>query len=297
MDTFTALYAQRLGLQEAAFMRIDHEDAMVAIVYKVTQETGAPLILKICERENDYLREVFFLNYFADVLPVARIVQVVQPALDTHGAILMECFSGTLLTTAEVSDALAYKIGAALASIHLHRTTGYGDLIQPNELSCDPRPYFTMKFEEGLDECKPHLPTEWIEKIRLYFYEQITLLDRVDGPCIVHRDFRPGNLMVCDGKLQGVIDWAGARASFAEEDFCALEHGEWAKNLDFKKAFLEGYASIRPVPDYKELTQLLRLSKAIATIGFTVKRGTWQDAHARIYQFNRSFLETALKLV
>jgi hypothetical protein len=35
---------------------------------------------------------------------------------------------------------------------------------------------------------------------------------------------------------------------------------------------------------------LLRLSKAIATIGFTVKRGTWDGRDAHLYQFNRRFL-------
>jgi hypothetical protein len=68
-----------------------------------------------------------------------------------------------------------------------------------------------------------------------------------------------------------------------------MEHGEWPAPC--KKAFLAGYASIRKVPDYNALMPLLRLSKAIATIGFTVKCGTWDNLHARIYQFNRRFLD------
>lgn len=67
----------------------------------------------------------------------------------------------------------------------------------------------------------------------------------VDGPCAVHRDYRPGNLMVHQGKLQGIIDWAGARASFAEEDFCSIEHGEWMVAPHLKKALLDGYTTER----------------------------------------------------
>ena len=93
----------------------------------------------------------------------------------------------------------------------------------------------------------------------------------------MHRDFRPGNIIVHEGKLQGIIDWAGARASFAEEDLCSLEHGEWSNNPHSIKPLLAGYASIRPVPDYMRLIPFLRLNKAIATIGFTVKRGTWAN--------------------
>lgn len=286
-----AFYQQRLKLESSVFWRIDHEDAMVAIVYKVTMPDGKPLILKICSGVNDYLREVHFLNYFAGQLPVPRILEAVPPENDLHGAVLMECLPGNLLKSGEFVNGLAYEIGSLLARIHLNRAPGYGDLIQ-NELNPDPKVYFTFKFDEGLDECTKHLPDALIAQCRRYHEAHIDRLTSVDGPCIVHRDFRPGNLMVDGGKFQGIIDWAGARASFAEEDLCSLEHGEWPNNPVSKKAFLEGYASIRPIPHYQEIMPLLRLSKAIATIGFTVKRGTWEKSGARVYRYNRNFLDT-----
>lgn len=291
MKHLISLYQQLLNLQTANFSLIDHEDAMVAIVYKVTQLNGEQLILKVCERPHDYLREVYFLKHFAGILPVPKIIQLVEPMEGRHGAILMECLPGTLLKTDELTETLAYDIGRCLACIHLSRLLGYGDPLQ-DDLNPDPRVYFTLKFEEGLDECRHHLPMGLIEHCQSYYEAHVDGLMSVDGPCIVHRDFRPGNLIVCDGKLQGIIDWAGARASFAEEDFCSMEHGEWSIDRAHKKSFLAGYASIRPVPDYKQLIPLLRLNKAIATIGFTVKRGTWENAGSRVYQYNRQFLET-----
>ena len=75
MGNLIPLYRQRLSLQRATFSRIDHDDAMVALVYKVTQPTGTELILKVCARNNDYLREVFFLKHFCGILPVPRIIQ------------------------------------------------------------------------------------------------------------------------------------------------------------------------------------------------------------------------------
>lgn len=291
MNDQIALYQQRLILQAATFSRIDHEDAMVATVYRVTQLDGKQFILKICDRINDYLREVHFLKFFADKLPVPRIIQVVQPDEHIHGAILMEYLPGALLQSKELSESLAYEIGRCLACIHLTRLSGYGDPIQGN-LNTDPRVYFTLKFEEGLDECNNHLPLSLIEKCRRYYDSHLHLLMSVDGPCIVHRDFRPGNLIIQNGQLKGIIDWAGARASFAEEDFCSLEHGEWSNNPINKKSFLLGYATVRPVPDYNHLIPFLRLNKAIATIGFTIKRGTWKSNNAGLYQYNRCFLET-----
>lgn len=291
MDNLIPVYQELFNLKQAKFVRIDHEDAMVAVVYKITQPTAAPLILKICERVNDYAREMYFLNHFSDQLPVPRIVQAVHPEDGIPGAILMECLHGTLIKEADFTNALAYEVGSLLARIHLNRVPLYGDLTQPESLSLDPRVYVTMKFEEGLAECKDHLPAALLERCRLYYDTHVNLLTLVDGPCITHRDFRAGNVMVYNGKIQGIIDWSSARASFAEEDFCTLEHKGWPLNSHNKSSFLAGYASIRPIPDYASMMVLLRLSRAIATIGFLVKRGTW-DKETRLYHYNRQFLET-----
>lgn len=289
MKPLIDVYQNLLNLKNAVFLRIDHEDAMVAIVYKIILENSEPLILKICTRPNDYLREVYFLKLFAGQIPVPQLVQVVPPTNHVYGAILMEYLPGSLLNSTEITKELAYELGSQLARIHLNRLPGYGDPIQ-DELNQESRIYFSLKFEEGMDECKNHLPRNLMEQCYRYYETHLDLLTSVDGPCVVHRDFRPGNLMVHDGKLQGIIDWAGARASFAEEDFCSLEHGEW---LNYHhKTFLAGYATIRPIPNYKKLIPFLRLNKAIATIGFTVKQNTWDNTHARVYQLNRRYLDT-----
>lgn len=288
--TLINTYQQLLNFQEATFSLIDHEDAMVATVYKITKPNGEPFILKISKRSNDYFREALFLKHFAQTLPVPKIIQLIDPREEIQGAILMEYLPGALLKVEDLTATLAYEIGSCLATIHLNRLSGYGDPIQ-NNLTSDPRSYFTLKFEEGLEECKSQLPSLLIEKCLNYYQASLNLLNTVDGPCVVHRDFRPGNILVQEGKLKGIIDWAGARASFAEEDFCSLEHGEWLYDPLIKESFLKGYASIRSIPNYKPLISFLRVNKAIATIGFTVKQGTWNGSCCHLYQYNCQFLE------
>ena len=295
MNDLIAVYRQQLHLQKAHFSHIDHEDAMVATVFKVTEPDGKQLILKICSRSGDYFREVYFLKHFAGKLPVPHIIQLAPPKKHVPGAVLMECLPGDLLKTADLSHKLIYEIGALFARIHLERVSGYGDLTEPDQLSSDPRVSFTLKFEEGLEECSGHLPESLIKKCREYFSLHVDLLLSTDGPCMIHRDFRPGNLLVENGKLQGIIDWSSGRGGFAEEDFCPLEFGEWSSKDDYKNFFLKGYASIRNIPDYRSIMPLLRLSRAVGAIGFTVKRNTWESKNARIYQFNRQFLESFLQ--
>ncbi|MCC2666806.1 MAG: uncharacterized protein K0S63_722 [Gammaproteobacteria bacterium] len=291
-DNSIDLYQQRLKLQGATFLRIEHDDAMVAVVFKVLQPRSAPLILKICSRPGDYLREVYFLKRLSGALPVPRIQQLIEPEPDLHGAILMECLPGALLKKADFTEALVHEIGSCLAQIHLNCMPAYGDLTQADNLSVDPRVHFTLRFEESLSECSNELPMKLLQQCQDYYDEHINLLASVDGPCIIHRDFRPGNIMIHNGKLQGIIDWASGRAGFAEEDFCPIGLGEWGFTPVYKKYFLEAYASVRPVPKYDPIMPLLRLSRAVAAVGFTIKYKTWKSRHARFYQINRQVIES-----
>ncbi len=285
------LYKKLLNLHEdTEFVHITHEDAIVATVYKIIQPPNLQYVLKISESPYDYWREKYFLQYFSKILPVPNIIKTIQPKNDIHGAILMEYLPGDLLKIDELSNQSAYKIGAILAQIHTNNTEGFGDLTKPDQLTQDPRVYFSKKFNENINECKDHLPTSLIKKCRAYHQSTLDLLTSTDGPCIIHRDFRPGNIIYFNGSLQGIIDWASARASFAEDDFCPMEHGEWLKFNPYKKSFLAGYASVRQVPHYKEVMPLLRLNRALAIIGFTVQNSTWNGANTKLYQFNYKFL-------
>lgn len=290
MDPQADLYRRKLHFPNAIFTYIDHEDAMVAAVFKISQPSSPDLILKVCSRKGDFLRESYFLNLFAGKIPVPKIIQLIEPEAGMDAAVLMECVPGDLLKSDAVTKALASEIGSLLARIHLEHAEGYGDLTDPSLLSGDPRIPFTMKFEEGLEECKGHLPASLLKACRWHFDKNIDLLLSADGPLVIHRDFRPGNIIACDGKVKGIIDWSSGRGGFAEDDFCPLEFGEWP--IGCKNAFLEGYTSIRKVPDYKPIMPLLRLSRAVAAVGFTVKRGSWESRNSKLYQFNLNYLES-----
>jgi tRNA A-37 threonylcarbamoyl transferase component Bud32 len=136
MNNLITYYVEKFNLQNATLIRIEHEDALVAVVYKV-QSSDREYILKICTRTHDYLCEVYFLNYLADKLPVPHIIKMIQPRADAYGAILMEYIHGNLLKTTEFTATLAYEIGSLLAKIHTNKAAGYGDLTQ-NHLSSDP---------------------------------------------------------------------------------------------------------------------------------------------------------------
>lgn len=261
-------------LENAQLTLIEHADAMVAKVYLVKLESGQELILKYSERPKDYQRESYFLKRLQGVIPVPRVLQE-----DYSHALLMEKLPGHLMSHADFTKSVAFELGTILATLHQIKMELFGDPTEEDTLSSDPFIPFTAKFEEGLAECSGHLPPELLKKCKDHFHKLIEQHHQVDGPCLIHRDFRPGNIFVHQGRIQGIIDWASSRSGFAEEDFCALEENQLCNT-----SFLEGYASIRPVPDYQKILPLLKLSKAIASIGFTVKIGTWNSRDAAFYQ-------------
>lgn len=285
-------YIELLGLNDGTeFIKIDHEDAMVATVYKVTQPNKLPLILKICDRVKDYSAELYFLSYFSGKISVPNIINTVEPDENIDGAILMEYLAGGLLKISSITKELAFEIGQSLALIHENSTSVFGYLTKNFKLNEQVDTSFIEKFEEGIEECKLHIPASLTDKVSQYYKDHLFLLDKVDGPCIIHRDFRPGNIIIQNNKLQGIIDWSSARSSFAEDDFCSIEHGEWGNFNGHKSYFINGYAQVRPVPNYTKIMPLLRLNRAIAVIGFTVKSDSWDSVHADVYNFNRQFLD------
>jgi aminoglycoside phosphotransferase (APT) family kinase protein len=222
-------YKKQLDLEDAECIRIDHADTMIAHVYRVTQTGKEDRILKVCPRTGDFTREKHFLKLLAGTLPVPKIIASAPP-----GALLIECLKGDLLQEKDWTSALASEVGVVLARLHSINVKTFGDPTKPKTLTPDPKIYFGQKFEEELDECRGHLPQELIEKCQNYYDSHLHHLAAVDGPCIVHRDFRPGNLIVDNGKLQGVTDWASGRLGFAEQDFI---------NQSWPPSFLKGYAS------------------------------------------------------
>lgn len=289
-------YKVLLNLEkEVSFSKIEHDDAMVADVYKVERFQKPCLILKICERFRDYTSEVYFLNHFKNQIQVPAIVKTLPPSQENHGAILMEYLSGELLNPSLITREIAFQLGKSLATIHSNKTDGFGYLNRKSQLALEPTSYFKEQFLESIDECRNHLPSSLIAKLCHYFDKTLHLIEKTDGPCIIHRDFRPGNILIENNHLSGIIDWSSARSSFAEDDFCSIFHGQWGDFNGYKEHFFEGYTSIRKVPEYHQLMPLLRLNRAIAFIGFTVKRHTWNTIDSKLYQFNRHFIDYFFK--
>jgi hypothetical protein len=80
MESLISLYKKRLNLPDAQFAFIDHEDAMVAAVFKISQPGNPDLILKVCSQKRRLFKRVLSsYSRFAGKIPVPKIIQLIEP--------------------------------------------------------------------------------------------------------------------------------------------------------------------------------------------------------------------------
>lgn len=298
MDDSPEAILNKLGIPFDSCEEIAHDDAMSSRVYRALHQQESPLILKFSHSPDRFRRETHFLSRLSGVIPVPKLVTTLDPQDNFAGAIVMEQSKGHLLNRATFTNNEAFQLGAILGTLHMQPAPWYGDLTLPKARHSAPleaQEHLLAYFQESLDECKAILPAALLSRVVRYVHEGLYFLQEVEGPCIVHRDYRPGNAIADNGKITAIIDFENTKGSFSQEDFVLIEYLVWSKYPGTKPSFLEGYASIRPLPPLGELISYLCLIKAMGAIGFTAARGTWNTKHARIFQENLKYIEASLQ--
>jgi len=149
-------------------------------------------------------------------------------------------------------------------------------------------------FYESLSECRGYVESELLEKAKDYILHNLEKINSFDGPCIVHRDYRPGNVIFKNGSIKAVIDFENAMISCSEEDFSAINLLVWDKYPKTKNSFLKGYSSKRKLPDLERTLPVLRVVKILGAIGFTIARKTYNNKHKYIFDSNLNLLKDLL---
>nr|WP_245237167.1 phosphotransferase [Paenibacillus ihuae] len=92
-------------------------------------------------------------------------------------------------------------------------------------------------------------------------------------------DFRPGNILVSNNKVIGIIDYESARRGSAEIDFAKINRYVWEVNPQSKPAYVEGYESIRPLPELERILPFYNFYDAFSAVAWCEKRGIEQNKH------------------
>jgi Ser/Thr protein kinase RdoA (MazF antagonist) len=285
-------FLEKLHLEEKMLnhQKISHKDSLSSDVFRIDLKNEKSVILKVFFKEEKWKREIYFLKLLKDHIKVPKIFKTIPPEKDQKPALLMEFLEGEVIFLEKLTNDISFKLGELLATLHKFPTKKYEDIAIKTKNPMDGKKLFEESFQEHFLECKNHLSTKLLKKIEDFHNSNIEKFENVDGPCVVHRDFRPGNVLAKDKSIVGLIDFENTLFSFAEEDFSQMEHLVWEKHPETKKFFLKGYERIRKLPDFERVLPLLRINRALGSIGFTIERNTLKTTHKFVYEENLEFL-------
>lgn len=227
----------------------DVPDSFSSLVYKLTLVNGEIVYVKIPYNKDKLFREFQVLETLKGVIPLPKVLDIWFGDESTTGALLLSAIEGTPCTE-DMDEKLSFQIGVYHAMLHEVKTPGYGyhaidgfKLLDQNNW----RLHIRRNFEKWKEPCKEILDPELFERCILHFDGVFSALPNPDGPCIVHMDFRPGNILVNGNKVTGIIDFESARGGSSEIDFTKVNRYIWEVNPRTKLPYIEGYLTIRPV--------------------------------------------------
>lgn len=243
----------------------------------LTLHSGERLVLKIPFVQRKLQRELNALQHLQVDLPVPQVLDVWLPEDDQPGALLLSLLPGKIIT-GKVSQKLAYSLGELLARLHTHELSRFGDDFDSNELL--PAGWwelFDQAYKGWQPLCEQVLPATLIQRTLIAYDRLYRSLPDPDGPCYVHYDFRPGNVLVQHGRINGLIDFESTRGGSADLDFIKIKNEVWDVSPETRVPFLAGYRSIRDLPDIERTLPLYTLHNAYGGIAWCVRRSKLDD--------------------
>lgn len=263
-------------------------------VYKLTLAGGEQAYVKIPFNKDKLYREFRMLDTLKDVIPVPNVLDVWEGDETTTGALLLSAIQG-MACTADMDEKLAFQIGANHAMLHEVATPGYGvhatdgfKLLDRNNW----RLHIRDNVEKWKEPCKAILDPELYERCVQRFEDVYAALPEPDGPCIVHMDFRPGNILVHANKVTGIIDFESARGGSSEIDFTKINRYIWSVNPRTKLPYIEGYRSIRPMVNLETVLPFYDFYDAFSAVVWCKNRGI--DKNRPFLRENISILQQSV---
>ncbi|RAV08181.1 phosphotransferase family protein [Paenibacillus contaminans] len=260
-------------------------------VYKLELADGEIVYAKIPYNRDKLYREYRILEKLQQVLPVPKVLELWPGDESISGALLLSAIQGEPCS-GEMDEKLAYEIGVCHAKLHEVTMPGYGYEVQDGFRFLernDWRLHIRNNFEKWKKPCQEILEAGLFTRCVDYFDEAFHALPQQDGPCIVHMDFRPGNILLHDGKVAGIIDFESARGGSSEIDFTKVNHYIWEVYPHTRKPYIQGYESVRPIIDLDKVLPFYSFYDAFGAVVWCKNRGL--DERRDFLQENIAVLE------
>lgn len=244
-------------------------------VCSLVLQDNEKVILKIPYSKDKLIKEYKMLQLLEGRIPTPKILDFWEGDDEIPGALLLSYIDGEPITY-NITDKTAYQMGELLAKLHSIR-------IERDMLGDAYELIYTEKdewwmiirewFEDCVEDCKKILNAKLLDKcIRLFdfYYED---LPEPDYPSIVHMDYRPGNILIKDSNVTGLLDFETARIGSADVDFSKMKLFVWDLYPNTREEFLSGYSTIRKLPNFEKTLPFYLLFNTFTGVGWCVHRG------------------------
>lgn len=237
-------------------------------VYSVTLKGGEKAILKIPYSKTKLLREKKILDLLKNTLPVPKVLDFWEGNNEVTGAFLLSYIDGEPIS-GEIDRELASQMGKLLASLHNVPMEAYE---YSETYKNDWWKSILETFENWQEHCKPVMDKDLYSQCIELFHKMYEKMPPADGPCVTHMDYRPGNILVKDSKIAGLIDFESSRGGSSSIDFTKSKLYVWDRYEGTKEAFIKGYQSVRSLPDLESTLPFYLLHNAFGGVSWCVRR-------------------------
>lgn len=259
-------------------------DSYSSEVYKLHLSGGETVYLKIPFNKHKWVREQRILQMLQGIMPVPEILDIWTGDDARPGALLLSAIPGTACPETPDRE-LAYQIGVLHATMHQQHMPEYG-VHDADGFKALPhndwRLYQQSNFADWQQVCRTILEPDLFEACLEYFAAAYAALPQPDGPCLIHMDFRPGNILVNGQAVTGLIDFESARSGAAEADFTKMSRYIWTGHPQAREHYAAGYEAVRPLPDLDRVLPFYQFYDAFSGVAWCERRGIAK---------NRAFLE------
>jgi aminoglycoside phosphotransferase (APT) family kinase protein len=253
------------------------EESYSSLVRILRLRSGEQIVLKIPFNQCKLQREQHALSHLKADMPVPQVLDAWMPEDERPGALLLALLPGRIIT-GRVSPRMAYQLGELLARLHTHELKRYGELFDQQEPASPG--WWQLRdhtYQSWLPLCAQVLAHPFIERLRLAYDHLAQSLPEPDGPCYVHFDYRPANVLVQRGQITGLIDFESTKSGSADLDFVKIKNEVWEASPETRAPFLAGYQSIRPLPEFERSLPFYTLYNAFGGIAWCVRRSKLDD--------------------
>ncbi len=285
MENRIEIAIKELGLSVAIVEEV--ADSFSSDVRIIELTSGEKVVLKVPYNRLKLERELDSLNRLKNLLPVPKVIDVWYGNDEIPGALLLSYIDGKPLEL-PIDMKMAYSLGRLLGQMHTIKIPIYS-LVEGYEEKWWPG--VEVRYHEWMKEIGSNMTDDIRVKCDYYFNRFIEYAVEPEAPVFSHFDFRPGNVLVKDNKIVGLIDFESSRGGAAEIDFTKINEYIWSRYPETKEPFLAGYEIMKELPDLSITLPFFLFFNAIGGIGWSVRRNLIDgDFHKEnLMQLERSF--------